>query len=70
MKNYAKTSGDNISSSRKAFANMLWRAFPPPSEHDLSIKAARFYQVRAAKALRAHHAPKAKSEKYFTKVGL
>jgi len=33
-------------------------------------RKARFYQVRAAKALRAHHALKVKSEKYFTKVGL
>jgi len=33
-------------------------------------QSARFYQVRAAKALRAHHALKAKSEKYFTKAGL
>jgi len=48
VKNYAKTSGDQVSASRKA----------------------RFYQVRAAKALRAHHALKVKSEKYFTKVGL
>ncbi|WCR05280.1 hypothetical protein JHX88_12000 [Paracoccus saliphilus] len=25
---------------RKWFRNMLWRAFPSPSEHDLTVKAA------------------------------
>lgn len=45
MKNLAYTTGDNISSSRKAFANLLWRAFPSPSEHDLSIKAAMVLDV-------------------------
>ena len=45
MKNYANSSGDNISSSRKAFANMLWRAFPSPSEHELANKAARVLDV-------------------------
>lgn len=45
MKNLADTECDNISSSRKAFANMLWRAFPSPSEHELANKAARVLDV-------------------------
>lgn len=45
MKNLAETEGDNISSSRKAFAGLLWRAFPSPSEHDLCVKAARVLDV-------------------------
>ena len=45
MKNLAETSGDNISSARRAFAALLWRAFPSPSEHDLANKAARVLDV-------------------------
>lgn len=45
MKNLTKSDGDNIKSSRRAFANMLWRAFPSPSEHDLTLKAARVLDV-------------------------
>jgi len=45
MKNLADTAGDNIKASRKAFANMLWRAFPSPSENELAHKAARVLDV-------------------------
>lgn len=45
MKNLAKTEGDNISSARLAFANLLWRAFPSPSEHVLTTKAAKVLDV-------------------------
>lgn len=38
MKNLADST--NPRASRRWFRNMLWRAFPSPSEHDLSIKAA------------------------------
>lgn len=45
MKDFANSTNDNVSSSRKAFANMLWRAFPSPSEHELANKAARVLDV-------------------------
>ena len=38
MKNLADSA--NPRASRRWFRNMLWRAFPSPSEHELSIKAA------------------------------
>ena len=41
----AKTTGGNVFSSRKAFAALLWRAFPSPSEHDLARKASHFLEV-------------------------
>lgn len=44
-KNLARIEGDNISSARRAFAALLWQAFPSPSEHDLSLKAARVIDV-------------------------
>lgn len=44
-KNPADCGADHISSSRKAFANLLWRAFPSPSEHDLSHRAAHVLDV-------------------------
>lgn len=40
MKNPAGFASDHVKSSRKAFAALLWRAFPSPSEHDLAVKAA------------------------------
>lgn len=40
MKNPAKNGIDQVSASRKLFANLLWRAFPAPSAHDLAIRAA------------------------------
>lgn len=36
----------------------------------ISYIIARFYEVRAKRALRAYHAFKAKAEKYFAKVGM
>ena len=36
---------DHRSASRRWFAALLWRAFPAPSEHDLSLKAARVLDV-------------------------
>lgn len=45
VKILATSKGDTVSSSRKAFANLLWRAFPSPSEHDLANKAARVLDV-------------------------
>lgn len=44
MKNLA-VSGDHASASRRWFRNMLFRAFPSPSEHDLANKAARVLDV-------------------------
>lgn len=38
MKNLADST--NPRASRRWFRNMLWRAFPSPSEHDLANKAA------------------------------
>lgn len=40
MKNLANNS-DHAVASRRWFSDMLWRAFPAPSEHDLSVTAAR-----------------------------
>jgi hypothetical protein len=45
MKNLAESAGDSISSSRKAFAGLLWRAFPSPSEHELAVKAGKVLNV-------------------------
>lgn len=45
MKNPACFEADHISASRKAFAALLWRAFPSPSERDLSMKASRVLDV-------------------------
>lgn len=41
----ANTTDGNVFSSRKAFASLLWRAFPSPSEHDLARKASRVLDV-------------------------
>ncbi|MCV2448483.1 hypothetical protein [Paracoccus sp. DMF] len=43
MKNLADST--NPRAARKWFKNMLWRAFPSPSENDLSVKAARVLEV-------------------------
>lgn len=45
MKNPARNGADHVSASRKAFAALLWRAFPSPSEHDLSNRAAHVLDV-------------------------
>ena len=45
VKNLADIAGGNVKPARKAFANMLWLAFPSPSEHDLCLKAARVLDV-------------------------
>lgn len=45
MKNPAVSSRCQIRSARRAFAALLWRAFPSPSEHDLALKAARVLDV-------------------------
>jgi hypothetical protein len=45
MKNPAISTQDHATASRRWFAAMLWRAFPSPSEHDLSLKAARVLDV-------------------------
>lgn len=45
MKNLAGIGECQISASRKAFAAMLWRAFPSPSENELAQKAARALDV-------------------------
>jgi hypothetical protein len=45
MKNPAEKGIDHIAASRRAFAALLWRAFPSPSEHDLAEKAARVLDV-------------------------
>lgn len=44
-KNIAENSGDQVSASRRAFAALLWRAFPSRSEHDLANKAAAVLDV-------------------------
>lgn len=45
MKNPAYSADDHATTSRRWFAAMLWRAFPSPSERDLSLKAARALDV-------------------------
>lgn len=45
MKNLAHSSVDHAKASRRWFAALLWRAFPSPSERDLSHKAARVLDV-------------------------
>lgn len=44
MKNLAN-SATNPKAARRWFRNMLWRAFPSPSENELAIKAARVLDV-------------------------
>lgn len=44
MKNLAH-SATNPKAARRWFRNMLWRAFPSPSENELAIKAARVLDV-------------------------
>ena len=41
----AQNEFDQISASRRAFAGLLWRAFPSPSERELAQKAARVLDV-------------------------
>lgn len=41
----AANSGDPVASSRRWFADLLWRAFPSPSERELAQKAARVLDV-------------------------
>ncbi len=41
LKNLAVSAPDPIMAARKAFAALLWRAFPAPSEQDLAARAAR-----------------------------
>ncbi|RJL15285.1 hypothetical protein [Paracoccus siganidrum] len=43
MKNLADSS--NPREARRWFRNMLWRAFPSPSENELAIRAARVLDV-------------------------
>lgn len=45
MKSFANSSWDHKKSSRRRFAALLWKAFPSPSEHDLSLQAARALDV-------------------------
>jgi hypothetical protein len=45
VKNPAETTQEHVAASRRAFAALLWRAFPAPSEHELSHKAARVLDV-------------------------
>lgn len=45
VKNLAHSEADHVSASRRAFAALLWRAFPSPSEADLANKAARVLEV-------------------------
>lgn len=48
MKNPAGNSAineDHASASRRWFRNLLWRAFPSPSENDLAQTAARVLDV-------------------------
>ncbi len=59
MKNPAGFSPDARSSGRW-FANLLWRAFPAPSEHELAEKAARALDVSPRQVknwLRCEHSP-------------
>lgn len=45
VKNPARSDVDHVSASRKAFAALLWRAFPSPSEKALVDKAAPILDV-------------------------
>jgi hypothetical protein len=45
MKILAGNERDAVTASRRAFVALLWRAFPSPSEHELSLKAARVLDV-------------------------
>jgi len=45
MKSFSNSSWDHKKSSRLRFAALLWKAFPSPSEHDLSLQAARALDV-------------------------
>lgn len=45
MNNLSGNDFDSVDASRRAFANMLWRAFPAKSENELAEKAARVLDV-------------------------
>lgn len=45
VKNLARSHFDQKTLARRTFANLLWRAFPSSSEHELSHKAARVLDV-------------------------
>ena len=41
----SNSQSDHVSASRRAFAALLWRAFPSPSENEVALKAARVLDV-------------------------
>ena len=45
MKNLSENAGCQVSTARRAFAALLWRAFPSPSENEVANKAARVLDV-------------------------
>lgn len=45
VKNLAHSDIDHVKASRKAFASLLWRAFPARSERELALKAASVLDV-------------------------
>ncbi|MGP3699213.1 hypothetical protein [Rhodobacter sp. NSM] len=45
MRKFLAGSSDHAGASRRWFRNMLWRAFPSASEHELAHKAARVLGV-------------------------
>lgn len=60
MKNPAGIAGDHAKSSARAFAALLWRAFPSSSEHELAEKASRALDVSPRQVknwLRYEHSP-------------
>ncbi len=70
MKNLAGTHIDHETASRRWFAALLWRAFPSPSEHDLSLKAARALDVSPRQVKNWLRGNNDASLKYVTAVAL
>lgn len=69
-KNLAENACDHEKASRRWFAAMLWRAFPSPSEHDLSVKAARVLDVSPRQVKNWLRCQNDASLKYVTAVAL
>lgn len=70
MKHLATFASDHGQASRKWFSNLLWRAFPSPSEHALANKAARVLDVSPRQVKNWLRCENDASLKYVTAVML
>lgn len=69
VQSFSKNS-DHETAARRWFAALLWRAFPAPSEHELSIKAAPVLGVTPRQVQNWLRCNNDASLKYVTAVAL